>query len=379
MTESRTGGWSIPLANADIGPEEIAAVLRVLESGWLTAGPETERFEEAFAGRVGVRHAVAVTNGTAALHLAHLVLGVGPGDEVLCPALTFVASANAARYVGARVVFCDVNGPHDLTVSPGDIARKITAKTRAIVVVHYAGFACRMDEILEIASRQRLPVIEDCAHAPLARHGGDASARFVGHLGTLGAFSFFGNKNMTTGEGGMLTTDDDRLAERLRLLRSHGMTTLSYDRFRGHAHGYDVVELGYNYRIDDIRSALGLVQLAKLDRANARRREVYRWYIEELSATRGVTVPFADRELSLAAPHLMSVVLDRDPEAARKRLRAAGIQVSKHYDLVNSFATFADDPTPTPVAASLELVTLPFGPWMTRDDVAVVAGTLRES
>jgi dTDP-4-amino-4,6-dideoxygalactose transaminase len=195
--------WTIPLAAPDIGDDEVAAVTRVLRSGWLTMGPVTEEFERAFAARVGARYAFAVANCTAALHLANLVLGIGPGDEVLCPTLTFVASANASRYAGADVVLADVLGPTDLTVDPEDLERKITPRTKALTVVHYGGFPCLMDPILEIARRHGLKVIEDCAHAPLAVHvASDGSRAHVGTLGDVGCFSFFGNKNMTTGEVG---------------------------------------------------------------------------------------------------------------------------------------------------------------------------------
>src|SRR6185295_872276 len=186
-------------------------------------------------------------------------LGVGPGDEVICPALTFVASANASRYTGATVIFADVASADDLTVSPRDIEGRITSRTRAITVVHYASFACQMDEILALARRRGIAVIEDCAHAPCAWHSSaDGKRQSLGSLGDVGCFSFYGNKNMTTGEGGMVTTESDELAARIRLLRSHGMTSLTYDRHRRHARDYDVVALGYNYRTDEIHSALGL-------------------------------------------------------------------------------------------------------------------------
>ena len=374
MARGVQGRWAIPLAETDIGEAELDAVGRVLRSGWLTAGPETEQFETAFAERIGVKHALAVANCTAALHLAHVAVGAGPGDEVLCPALTFVATANAARYTGADVVFCDVVGPHDLTVAPEDIERKITERTRAISVLHYGGFACRMNAILEIAGRFGLRVIEDCAHGPMARSGGD----FVGTLGDVGCFSFFGNKNMTTGEGGMLTTDDDELAESLRLYRSHGMTSASYDRFRGHAHGYDVPLLGYNYRTDDIHSAIGRVQLSRLEEFNARRRQVYRWYMEAFESVDHVVVPFAERDLELAAPHIMSVVVERDLEEIRRRLTAAAIQTSRHYDLVSSFSIYRDAPADTPTVAGLDLLSLPFGPGLTRDQVTRIVSLFRE-
>ncbi len=371
-------GWVIPLADTCLGREEVDAVARVLRSGWVTAGPETERFESAFAARVGARHAIAVCNGTAALHLANIALGVGPGAEVLCPNLTFVASANATRYTGGEVVFTDVSGPEDLTVSPEDIERKITPRTRAITVVHYAGFACRMEPILGIASRHGLAIIEDCAHAPGARVEVEGALRFAGALGAVGCFSFFGNKNMTTGEGGMLTTNDDRLAELLRRYRSHGMTTMSYDRFRGHAHGYDVTVLGHNYRTDDIHSAIGLAQLQKLDEIHFRRRRVYRWYLDEFRSVEHATVPFADRDLELATPHILSVVVRRGGATIRARLDQARIQTSRHYDLINSFSTYRGCRGETPVAAGLDLITLPFGPGLTRDQVARIAGAFRE-
>jgi len=372
--------WAIPLADTSIGPEEQAAVRRVLDSGWLTAGQETEGFEREFGARVGAGHALAVASGTAALHLAYLGLELGPGDEVLCPVLTFVATANAARYTGAEVVFCDVLGAHDLTVDPADVERKITPRTRAIAVMHYGGFACQMDPILDLARRRGLAVIEDCAHAPLAHHvGADGSARALGTLGAAGCFSFFGNKNMTTGEGGMLTTGDERLAARARLLRSHGMTTASYDRFRGHAHGYDVTALGFNYRLDDVRAAIGRAQLARLDELHARRRRVFSWYAEELSDVGRVSLPFGGRDLAAATPHILSIVVHEGAERVRAGLTAAGIQTSRHYDLVTSFSVYRHARGTTPVAAGLELLTLPFGPALTREQVARVVAAIRRA
>jgi dTDP-4-amino-4,6-dideoxygalactose transaminase len=375
---TRSPRWSIPLADTSIGEEEQRAVRRVLESGWLTAGEQTELFEREFAARVGADHALAVANGTAALHLAYLALDLGPGDEVLCPVLTFVATANAARYTGAEVVFCDVVGPNDLTVDPADVERKITPRTRAIAVMHYGGFPCRMDEILDLARRRGLPVVEDCAHAPLARHAGrDGTLRGLGALGAAGCFSFFGNKNMTTGEGGMLTTGDERLAARVRLLRSHGMSTASYDRFRGHAQGYDVTALGFNYRLDDVRAALGRAQLARLDDLHERRRRVFAWYAEELEGIERIGLPFAERELAQATPHILSVVVHDGLPRMRQRLAEAGIQTSRHYDLVTSFSIYRRARGATPVAAGLELLTLPFGPALTREQVARIGAVIR--
>ena len=241
--------WRIPLSDINFGPEEEQAVLEVIRSRWLTMGAVTQGFEQELAEYAGVKHAIAVTNATAALHLACVAAGLGPGDEAILPSLTFVATANAVRYTGARPVFADVEGVDSLNISPAAIEARITPRTRAILVVHYGGYACDMPAILEIARRHDLAVIEDAAHAIGSRLDG----RMLGTWGAIGCYSFFSNKNMTTGEGGMLVTDDDGLAEKLRVLRSHGMTSLTWDRHKGHAWSYDVVDLGYNYRIDEVR------------------------------------------------------------------------------------------------------------------------------
>src|SRR4029453_12661615 len=209
----------------------------------------------------------AVSNCTAALHLALLALGVGRDDEVVVPSLTFVATVAAVRYVEGVPVFCDVQSPENPTLDPGQLERSIGPKTKAIVVMHYAGFPCDMAEIMAIAGRRGLAVVEDAAHAPGSQYRG----RSLGTIGDVGCYSFFSNKNITTAEGGMLTTSDSEHFRRIKLLRSHGMTTLSFDRARGHSTTYDVVEVGYNYRLDDIRAALGIVQLGRLSLDHERR------------------------------------------------------------------------------------------------------------
>ncbi len=262
--------WRIPLADIDLGAEELSAVQNVLQSRWLTMGGVTQEFETAFASYTGAKHALAVTNATAALHMACLAIGLKAGDEVIVPSLTFVATANSICYSGAMPVFADICSEHDLNISPEAIEALITERTRALMLVHYGGYACDMPRILELARKHNLKVIEDAAHAA----GAWLDDRHLGTWGDIGCFSFFSNKNMTTGEGGMLVTNNDDLYEKLCLLRSHGMTTLTWDRHKGHAWSYDVVELGYNYRIDEIRAAIGVVQLKKLDRNNDRRRHL---------------------------------------------------------------------------------------------------------
>jgi dTDP-4-amino-4,6-dideoxygalactose transaminase len=374
--------WRIPLFDARFGPEEEEAVLRPLRAGWLTMGEEVLRAEEELCALSGAKHAVAVANCTAALHLACAALGVGPGDEVLCPTLTFVASANAPRTLGARVRLCESAGPDDLTVDPASVRAQLGPRTRAIVVVHYAGFACRMEELLALADARGVPVIEDCAHALFTTYRG----KTLGRHGRVGCFSFFSNKNVTCGEGGALLTDDGALAERLRLLRSHGMTTATLERHRGRAYSYDVLAPGFNYRLDEIRAALLRAQLRRLPEFLRRRRRLFACYAERLRGT-PVGLPFtgADRrgEYDDTAIHILPALLPpgTDREAVMARLKERGIQTSIHYPPVHSFRAYRDDAQDLPrtTALAARQLTLPFYPAMTEDDVDVVVRALLAS
>ena len=223
--------WKYTLSEPVLGDEEKAAVLSCLESGWLSMGPNTQAFEKRFSELTGAKHAIAVANGTAALHLAMAALEIGSSakDEVIQPSINFVAAANMTKAVGAKPVFGDIVALDEPTISPEEIERRITPNTKAVVVMHFGGYPARMAEILKICEAHGLPLIEDACHAPLYRMD-DFGGRALGTLGAVGCFSFFSNKNMTTGEGGMVTTDDDALAAKIRNLRSHGMTSLSWDR-----------------------------------------------------------------------------------------------------------------------------------------------------
>ncbi len=330
--------WRVPLADLDFGQEEKEAVLRVLESRWLTMGEATQAFETEFAEYLGVKHAIAVANGTASLHLACLAIGLKPGDEVIVPSLTFVATAAAIIYAGGRPVFADISGETDLVVSPDSIEERITPRTRAIMVMHYGGYPCDMPRIQQIARQHGLAIIEDAAHAP----GASIQGKKIGNWGDIASFSFFSNKNMTTGEGGMLVTNDDQLAAKMRLQRSHAMTTLTWDRHKGHASSYDVVDLGFNYRIDEIHSALGSVQLKKLDANNARRGELTRVYREAFAELApDVRVPFENNRYQ-SAYHLMPVVLPAgvDRQAFIAGMKAQGIQTSIHYPPIHQFSYY---------------------------------------
>ena len=372
--------WQVPLSDIDLDDAEISAVEKVLRSRWLSMGPVTQQFEAAFAAMCSARHAFAVSNGTTALHLAYAALGLGPGDEVIVPALTFVATANAIRYTGATPVFADVTSLEDLTISPVDIAAKIGPRTRAIAVMHYGGFLCDMDAIAALADRHGLAVVEDACHAP----GATYNERGAGTLGDVGCFSFFANKNLATGEGGMVTTNRDDLAERIRLLRSHGMTTLTWDRHRGHAASYDVVATGFNYRLDEIHSALGLAQLEKLLANNRRRADLVNRLRAELSGLTGLTAPFGVPAAgSQPAYHIFPVILDPaiNRVAFMAHLRSQGIQSSIHYPPIHQFSAFRDEQISTrlPVTedAGRREVTLPLFPTMTEQQVAAVVTTVR--
>jgi len=374
--------WRVPLADIDFGPEEEDAVLRVMRSRWLSMGEETQNFEKEFADFIGTKHAFAVTNATAALHLACMVVGIQPGDEVIVPSLTFVATANAVRYAGGIPIFADIENEEWLTISPASIEKCITEKTRAIIVMHYAGYACDMPTIMQIAEKYDLAVIEDSAHAI----GSELNGQKLGTLGQVGCFSFFSNKNMTTGEGGMVITNDDALAEKLRILRSHGMTSLSWDRHKGHAWTYDVVDLGYNYRIDEIRSAIGRAQLKKVAGFNRRREsltQLYRELLSELAPE--ILVPFqASRGTS--CHHIMPVLL---PQGATRfefmeGMKADGVQTSIHYPPIHHFKNyegqlqFIKAGLPMTENAGLREITLPLYPAMKDADVEIVVTAIQK-
>jgi dTDP-4-amino-4,6-dideoxygalactose transaminase len=370
--------WSVPLSDLAVDEEILGAVREAAASGWWSMGPRVAEFEAAFARFVGAEHAVAVSSGTAALHLALLASGCRPGDEIVLPSLTFVAAANVVRHAGATPVFCDVLGEHDLNLDPSDLEAAAGPNTKAIVVLHYGGFPCDMDSVLAVASRRDLTVVEDAAHAPGAHWRG----RACGTLGHVGCFSFFSNKNLPVGEGGMLVTNDRTLAERARLLRSHAMTTLTWDRQRGHAGGYDVVASGFNYRMDEMRAAIGLVQLARLPLANAARARLAARYRERLDGVAGITVPFADGAPDGAsAHHLAVVVLPRGTARSevREALGARRIQTSVHYPPIHSFSAYrelAHRPLPRTDELGERLLTLPLFPHMTEGQVDEVADAL---
>ena len=373
--------WKVPLFDTDFGNDEVEAVSSVLRSGWLTMGERVREFEMEFAQLTGVKHAIAVSNCTAALHLAYKSLGIGAGDEVICPSLTFVATANAAYYTGADPVFADVKNLDEwlLSVKTIDITRSV--KTKAVCVVHYGGYPCDMKEICDYADEKGLFVIEDCAHAPGASYKG----RPLGGWGDIGCFSFFSNKNMSTGEGGMITTNNDELADKMRLLRSHAMTSLTLDRYKGHAFSYDVVNFGYNYRPTEITAALGLVQLRKLSAKNQNRRMLVKYYRRLLAGEfKKIKVPFIDYDIEESSCHLMPVLLPEDVPRTRimEFLKKRGIQTSIHYRPIHTFSAYAQlnkYALPKTERIGNCCISLPLYPAMKKKDVQIVLEALQDA
>ena len=370
--------YKIPLFDLNFDEKEEQAVLEVIKSKWISTGPRTTAFEHRFAEMLHVGHAVALSNCTVSLHLALILAGIKPGDEVICPSLTFVATVNSILYVDAIPVFADVSSYEDPTISPEDISKKITSKTRAIVVMHYGGFACDMDRIMHIAKENKLEVIEDACHGPLSEYKG----KKLGTIGDVGCFSFFSNKNISTGEGGMLVTNHREFADRAKLLRSHGMTTMSYERASGHSTSYDVVELGYNYRMDDIRSAIGLVQLEKLEADLRERTKIRELYINELKDIPGIVIPFLNHKY-FSSNYIFPIVLQNSNilrrDQVRGRLAEAGIQTSVHYPAAHKFSIYKEFYKELPVTDYLvdNLITLPMYSKLTNEQIYYVSDLLK--
>ena len=361
----------LPYGRQTIEDDDIAAVVEVLRSAWLTTGPKVEQFERAFAEFTGTAHAVAVSNGTAALHAAMAALQIGPGDEVVVPAITFVASANCVVYQGGTPVFADVE-PDTLLVDPAEVARQITPRTKAIVAVDYAGQPCNYEALRAIAEKHRLPIVADACHAL----GGNWHGEPVGSLATLSTFSLHPVKPITTGEGGMITTDDAELASRMRTFRSHGITSNFREREKAGSWAYEMVSLGYNFRLSDIQCALGLTQLHKLPQWIARRQEIARRY-DAAFAGHPVIAPLAVRERVSHGYHLYVVRLS--PPADRgevfRELRADKIFANVHYLPVHlhpfyreRFGT-APGLCPHAEAAYEQILSLPIFPTMSDRDV----------
>jgi dTDP-4-amino-4,6-dideoxygalactose transaminase len=372
--------YNIPLFKLNFGEEEIQAVTDTIRSQWISTGPKCEELEQLFVDMFQVKYAVSLSNCTDALHLACKLCDVKEGDEVLCPSLTFAASVNCIKYVGATPVFCDIVSPKHLNIDPQDIEKKITTKTKAIIVVHMAGFPAKMDEIMCIAKKHKLKVIEDACHGPLSEY----KRKKLGTIGDIGCFSFFSNKNISTGEGGMLITNNEEMAKRARLLRSHGMTTMSYQRASGHATSYDIVDLGYNFRLDDIRASIAVEQLKKLRKDLEQRIKVRKQYVELLERVKDVIVPFASNT-EFVSNYIMPIVLKDATKEKRDNIRNAlhekGIQTSVHYPAIHRFSIYKEYRANLPVTDYVtdNEITLPMYASLSKEDIIYIVKILKEA
>ena len=376
-------GIRLPYGRQWIDEEDIEAVAQVLRSDWITTGPQVPAFEQAMAGFVGAREGVAVSSGTAALHAAIHALGIQEGDEVIVPAMTFAASANAVVFEGGRPVFADVD-PDTLLLAPDEVERRISPRTRAVMAVDFAGQPCDYDALRRICQRHDLPLVADACHALGATYRG----KRVGTLADLTAFSFHPVKHITTGEGGMIVTDDSDAATRMRAFRNHGISTEARERAQQGAWFYEMVDLGYNYRLTDFQCALGMSQLRKLPDWLARRRALAAKYERALAGLDGVA-PLAVREDVEHAYHLYVVRLEGATREQRdevfRTMRAQGIGVNVHYIPVHLHPYYREQfgtrPGQLPVAeeAYNEILTLPLFPQMSEADVDAVATSLKEA
>ena len=354
---------NIPIAQPSIGEAEKQAVLDVLASGMLAQGPIVARFEERFAEYCGVQHAIATSSGTTALHIALLAHDIGPGDEVITMAFSFVATANAILYVGARPVFVDID-PDTYNILPEQIEAAITPRTKAILPVHLFGLACNMDAIMDVAARHNLLVIEDACQA----HGAAVNGRRVGGFGT-GCFSFYPTKNITCGEGGMITTSDAALAERARIIRNHGMKRRYYhDR------------LGYNFRMTDIHAAIGLAQLDRLDAFNEQRIRNAQYLTARLTSAKTPCVPPGYRHVY----NQYTIQVSRDRDRLASQLAEQGIGTGVYYPVPihrqPHFMEMGYDTMRLPVTEQMsrQVLSLPVHPGLSQEQLATIATAVNE-
>lgn len=351
----------IPLFDLRMEDEDLAAAEAVLRAGHLAPGPRVAAFERAFAEHLGARHAVAIANCSAALHLAYLAVGVGPGDEVVVPSITFAATAAAAVYLGATPVFADSVSLHDIGIDPADVERRLTDRTRVVCAMHYAGYPAAVDALRELCDARGIALIEDAAHAPDTDLPG---GRKAGTAGAAGCFSFFSNKVLAVGEGGLLCTDDDGVAERVRAARDGAL----------------------DYRFDDLRAALVHARFGRMADDVARRRELTLRYRELLAGVDGVIVPYEAEDVARSSCYVMPLVLEDAArrDAVRERMREAhGVQTSLLYAAVHEFTAYAErygvPSLPVAERVARSQVTVPLFGFMTHEQQDCVIAALQEA
>jgi dTDP-4-amino-4,6-dideoxygalactose transaminase len=370
--------WTVPLTDVALSEEDVEAFVGCLREGWVTMGPRTQQLERAFAELCGIEHAVAVSSGTAALHLALLAAGVTEGDEVLVPALTFVAGAAAVRYCGGTPVFVESVGPHDLNLDPDDVARLIGPRTRAVLATHWMGYSCDLPALERLCDEHGLVMIEDCAQSITASC---ADGRLTGTVGKAGCFSFFSKKQLCVGEGGMVISDDADLAAKARSLRSHAMTSVTWDRHVGYAESYDVVDVGFNLRIDEPRAALALSRMPRLHTDVAHRRAIACRYRERLADLSGIEIPWSEEEVARSSHFGFPIVLETGEARDRvvAELERRRIQTTS-YPAITTLSAYRDHP-PRPRSEDLAArhFLLPLSSTFTESEIELVVTHLTEA
>jgi dTDP-4-amino-4,6-dideoxygalactose transaminase len=374
--------WTVPLTEVRITEEDMHAVAETLRSGWLTMGPRTQAFEAAIKDWTTAEHAVAVSSGTAALHLACAALGLGPGDEVIVPAFTFLATAHAPRYVGANPVLADVVSPEYPNLDAADVERRITPRTKAVIAVHMCGYAADTDALLALCREHGLSLVEDAAQGFGAAVGADRTP--AGVAGAVGCLSFFSKKQLSLGEGGMVLTADAAVADRVRLLRSHAMTSGTWDRHRGHEDSYDIVDIGFNYRLDEPRAALGLSRLSRVAAYIERRRGIVRTYREMLKNLDGITLMWDDDAVERASHFAFPILFDSGPARARAAgvIADRGVQTTRYPVLheLTEYASYAARGTlPHAEEAADRHLALPLSASLSDEQVGLVVNAVKSA
>lgn len=374
--------FKVPFFAPWITNSDKKAVLDALGGTFLTDGPLLHQFESKFAKFTGAKYAIGVSNATTALHLSLIALGIGKGDEVIVPDMTFVATANAVVHSGATPIFADID-KDDLNISLESIEKNLSKKTKAILPVHFAGKTCNIEKISKLAKKHKLVLIEDCAHAIGARY----KKKHVGNFGDAGCFSFYPTKNITTIEGGMIITNSQKVADEVRRFRNHGITrSLSQRYSKGKPWEYDVIHSGYNYRLDEIRSALGLNQLKRINKLNMMRRNACKYYSDNLKDVRGIITPTVFDESDVN--HLYIIKVQQNYGISRdelfKKFTERGISATVHYKPLHEFSVFKKriknmNSVKNTIDAYQEIISLPLFPQISRTSQDLVIRCIREN
>ena len=369
--------WDIEVSSSDISQKDIEIVCETMKSNWLSMGPKVKEFESMWAKELGINYISAVSSGTAALHLACLCCEFTYGDEVIVPALTFVATANAVKYTGATPIISDIESNDNLILSIEEIRKNITSKTKGIIIVHYAGYTYNIEEISKLAKEYNLYLIEDAAHAITSSYNNKS----LGTYGDLACFSFYPNKNITTGEGGVIATNNKDFHEKIRSLRTHGMTTETWNRYNSSISTYDVNNLGYNYRMDDLRASLGISQFKNMKRNKIHRKNLVNKYRELLLGYKEITIPFLTNNTD--SSNYIFVIFVKNPILKEKMitdLRNEKIQTSFHYTPLHKFSYYkSKNLLPIVEEVSKGLVTLPLHNRLSINDVKRVCTIISKS